>query len=229
MDLGIKGKYALVTGGSHGIGLATAHALAREGCHVALTARKEDRLNQAVRDIQAHDVEAVGVSADALLAGDIERVMKEVIRLWGTLHILVNNVGGGGRWGSDSVEETPEEVWKDVYHKNVTAALRFTKQALPWMRKQHWGRVVTVASLYGREGGGRPWYSMAKGKIRPASKKWFNPLCRWDGWGLLKRWPRSLSSSRLNRQASSTEPAWPSMAERAEASNESEPHHSYVE
>jgi len=62
MDLGIKGKYALVTGGSHGIGLATAHALAREGCHVALTARKEDRLNQAVREIKTHGVEAVGVS-----------------------------------------------------------------------------------------------------------------------------------------------------------------------
>ncbi len=162
MDFGIRGKYALVTGGSHGIGFATAQALAAEGCHVAICARKENQLAEAVRGLKAQGVEALGISADVLIAGDIERVIKKIIESWGTLHILVNNVGGGGRWGKPDIEETPEDVWLDVYNKNAMAAVRFTKLALPLMRKQKWGRVVTVASIYGYEGGGRPWHNMAK-------------------------------------------------------------------
>ena len=162
MDLGIRGKYALVTGGSHGIGLAAAHALADEGCNVAVCARTADRLTQAVRELQAKGVEAIGVAADVLIPADIERVMQVVIHAWGTIHILVNNVGGGGRWGSAVVEETPEDVWIDVYNKNAMAAVRFTRLAIPYMRRQKWGRVVTVGSIHGREGGGRPWFNMAK-------------------------------------------------------------------
>ena len=162
MDLGISGKYALVTGGSHGIGLAIACALADEGCNVAICARNEARVAQTVRDLKARGVDALGVSADVLVPADIERVMQTMLNSWGTIHILVNNVGGGGRWGKPCVEETPEEVWIDVYNKNAMAAVRFTRLAIPFMRKQKWGRVVTVASIYGREGGGRPWFNMAK-------------------------------------------------------------------
>lgn len=162
MELGIKGKYALVTGGSHGIGLATAHALAREGCHVAISARNKNRLAQAVQELETHGGEVLGISADVLIPAEPERVIQELVRTWGTLHILVNNVGGGGRWGEASVEGTPDEVWTDVYTKNAMAAVRFTRLALPLMRKEQWGRVVTVSSLYGREGGGRPWHNMAK-------------------------------------------------------------------
>ena len=162
MDLRIKGKRALISGGSHGIGLATARALADEGCSVAICARDEHRLAQAVHELRAQGVEALGVSADVLVGGDIERVMKAVIDAWGTIDILVNNVGGGGRWGTPSVEETLDDVWVDVYNKNAMAAVRFTKLAIPYMRKQRWGRVVTVASILGCEGGGRPWFNMAK-------------------------------------------------------------------
>lgn len=104
----------------------------------------------------------MGISADVLVPSDIETVMKTVTNSWGGLHILVNNVGGGGRWGSPVVEQTPEDVWRDVYNKNAMAAVRFTVQAIPSMRRQKWGRVVTVSSVYGREGGGRPWFNMAK-------------------------------------------------------------------
>src|SRR2546426_513749 len=152
MNLGIQDKAALVTGGSHGIGLATARALAREGCRVAICARDADRVNEAVRNLKSCGVAALGVTADVLNRADIERVVKTVIEAWGTIHILVNNVGGGGRWGSPIVEETSEDVWIDVYNKNAMAAIRFTKLAIPYMRKQQWGRVVTVASILGREG-----------------------------------------------------------------------------
>ena len=162
MDLGIKGKYALVTGGTHGIGLAIALALADEGCNVAVCSRNQARVARAVADLKARGVEGIGLCADVLIRSDIERVMKAVIGSWGTIHILVNNVGGGGRWGSPIVEETPEEVWIDVYNKNAMAAVRFTMRAIPFMRKQKWGRVITITSVYGREGGGRPWFNMAK-------------------------------------------------------------------
>lgn len=162
MDLGLQGKFALVTGGSHGIGLAIAGRLASEGANVAICSRTGERLTAAVERIKARGVQALGIRADVLVPGDIDRVMNTVIDEWGTIHILVNNVGGGGRWGSDIIEDTAEEVWRDVYQKNAMAAVEFTRLAIPYMRKQKWGRVVAIASIHGREGGGRPWYTMAK-------------------------------------------------------------------
>ncbi|MCX6655468.1 MAG: SDR family oxidoreductase [Candidatus Bathyarchaeota archaeon] len=162
MDLGIKVKYALVTGGSHGIGRSIALALAEEGCNVAICARNKERIEETVRELKVKGVQSVGIQADVMILADIERVMKTIMDCWGTIHILVNNVGGGGRWGRDEVEETSEDVWLDVYTKNALAAIRFSMKAIPFMRKQKWGRVVTISSIYGREGGGRPWFNMAK-------------------------------------------------------------------
>jgi len=162
MDLGIKGKYALVTGGSHGIGRSIALALAEEGCNVAVCARNIRRIEETVIELKAKGVQSVGIPADVMILADIERVMKTIIDSWRTIHILVNNVGGGGRWGRDEIEETSEDVWMDVYNKNALAAIRFSMKAIPFMRKQKWGRVVTISSIYGREGGGRPWFNMAK-------------------------------------------------------------------
>ncbi len=162
MDLGLTGKFALVTGGSHGIGLAIAERLASEGANVAICSRTGERLTAAVERIKARGVQALGIRADVLVPGDIVRVVKTMTDEWGTIHILVNNVGGGGRWGSVVLEDTAEEVWRDVYEKNAMAAVEFTRLAIPCMRKQKWGRVVAIASIHGREGGGRPWYTMAK-------------------------------------------------------------------
>jgi len=162
MELGLKGKYALVTGGSHGIGRAISLALADEGCNIAICARNKERVEKTVEEIKNKGVEGIGICADAMILSDIENIFKLVMGRWNTVHILVNNVGGGGRWGKEIVEETPEQVWSDVYNKNALAAIRFTMRAIPHMRKQKWGRVVTVSSIVGRESGGRPWYSMAK-------------------------------------------------------------------
>jgi len=162
MDLGLQGKYALVTGGTHGIGRSIALALAEEGCNVAICARNKERIEETMAELKATGIQSIGIPADVMIPADIERVMKTIIDSWSTIHILVNNVGGGGRWGSDVVEETAEDVWLDVYNKNTLAAIRFTMKVIPFMRKQKWGRVVTISSIYGREGGGRPWFVMAK-------------------------------------------------------------------
>lgn len=161
MDLGLKGKTALVTGASRGIGFAIARVLAENGCRVAICARNREDIQKAVKELEGLGVEALGIQADVLQASDIQTVTQSVVKAWGTVHILVNNAGGGGRWGS-TVEATGEDVWMDVFNKNALAAVRFTRWAIPLMRKQKWGRVVTLASVYGREGGGRPWFNMAK-------------------------------------------------------------------
>lgn len=162
MDLELNGKYALVTGGSHGIGRAIALALADEGCNVAICARNKQRVDEVVGEIKNRGVVSIGIGADATNLQNVEHVMSAITSVWGKLHILINNVGGGGSWGSDDVEQTSEDVWREVYDKNVMVAIRFTMRSLPLMRKEKWGRVVTVSSLCGREAGGRPWYSMAK-------------------------------------------------------------------
>lgn len=162
MDIGLAGKYALVTGGSHGIGLSTALALADEGCNVAICARDKEKVALAAEAIKAKGVKFIGVCADAMVEQDVIKVIDTVIKDWGTLHILINNVGGGGRWGTEDIEKTSEQVWTEVYNKNALAAIRFTTRVLPFMSRQKWGRVVTVTSILGAEGGGRPWFNMAK-------------------------------------------------------------------
>lgn len=162
MDLNIKGKYALITGGSHGIGRAIALALAEEGCNVAICSRNKDRIKETIKELSKKKIQCIGIISDVLVLSDIEKVIKTIINSWGTIHILVNNVGGGGRWGNENIEDTSEQVWIDVYNKNVLAATRFTMRAIPYMRKQKWGRVVTITSTYGKEAGGRPWFNIAK-------------------------------------------------------------------
>lgn len=160
MELNLKNKVALITGGTHGIGRGIAIALLDEGCMVAVCSRNKNRIDETI-DILGNE-RTLTIQADVMNKSDIEKVMKDVIIKFGTIHILVNNVGGGGRWGSDIVEETKEEVFSEVYEKNALAAVRFTMLAIPYMRKQKWGRVVTITSIYGKEAGGRPWFAMAK-------------------------------------------------------------------
>jgi 3-oxoacyl-[acyl-carrier protein] reductase len=162
MELGLKGKIALVTGASYGIGRAIALALADEGCYLAICARGKERLEATQADISAKGVPVLGIVADATKPGDIRHVVDAVETTWGALHILVNNVGGGGGRVKTAVEEVPENQWVDVYEKNALAAVRFTQLAIPHMRRARFGRVVSIASIQGKEGGGRPWYAMSK-------------------------------------------------------------------
>jgi len=138
VDLGLKDKKALVTGGSHGIGLAIVQALREEGCKVGSISRRE--------------------GCDVLRPADINKALKE----FSNIDILVNNVGGGGRWGDENPLATETTVWREIYEKNAMVAVRFTINSIPYMLKRGWGRVITIASIYGREGGGRPWFNMAK-------------------------------------------------------------------
>jgi 3-oxoacyl-[acyl-carrier protein] reductase len=162
MNLNLKEKVALITGGTHGIGRAIALSLADESCNIAVCSRDTKKIDETLEQLKKLSIECIGIQADVMNKVDIERVVNQVINKWGTIHILVNSVGGGGRWGSDIVEETKEEVFSEVYSKNVLSAIRFTMLVIPFMRKQKFGRVVTISSVYGKEAGARPWYAIAK-------------------------------------------------------------------
>jgi len=93
MDLGLKGKNAAVTGSSQGIGNAIANSLADEGCNVALSARNQDRLDQAVAELEAKGVKAVGIVCDLSSEAGCKKFIDEAAAALGGLDILVNNVG----------------------------------------------------------------------------------------------------------------------------------------
>jgi len=162
MDLGLKNKNALITGGSHGIGLAIAKMLASEGCNIAICARDREKLESAKHEIQQYGVRCEALSVDVLDRSQIEDSFKDLLESWDNIDILINNVGGGGRWGIDNFEENPDNVWQEVYDKNVTAAILYTRFVLPFMKRQRWGRVVTITSTLGKQAGGRPWFGVAK-------------------------------------------------------------------
>lgn len=150
-------KTALVTGGTHGIGLATALALKEQGLHVAICARDTNRL----ADLEMN-CGLFGIRADIQSDTEISGVMTIAEEDLGGIDILCLNAGGGGSWGKPSVTETHLSTWDEVHQKNARAAALFTQFALPHMMKQGWGRVITVASIYGKESGGRPWFDGTK-------------------------------------------------------------------
>jgi len=160
--MNIAGKNALISGGSHGIGLSIAVALAKEGVNIAIFSRTKSRVDEALSILSQYDVECIAIQGDALELDTADKVMNTIDKRWGRLDILVNNVGGGGTWGQEEPLDTDPEVWNEVYQKNAGIASQLTMKSLPYMIKNKWGRVITITSIYSFKGGGRPWFSMAK-------------------------------------------------------------------
>jgi 3-oxoacyl-[acyl-carrier protein] reductase len=145
MDLGIKGKVALVGGASAGIGLACARALAAEGARVALVARREKELGEAAAAVaKEFGVEAIAIRADLTEEGEPERVVEETARRLGALDIVVAN-SGGPRAGHFS--EVSDADWETAFRVSYLSTVRFARAALPHMQKGGWGRFVVVGSL----------------------------------------------------------------------------------
>jgi 3-oxoacyl-[acyl-carrier protein] reductase len=159
MDLGLREKVAIVTGGSRGIGRSIALGLADEGARVAISARGEEQLVEATRELRSRGVEAIGVAGDMTAAADIERLVHDTIAAFGGVDILVNNVGGGP--GGRFVDLTDDD-FTQAFQVNLMAAIRASRLVIPEMRKRGGGRIVTVSSIYGRESGGPSTYNAAK-------------------------------------------------------------------
>lgn len=148
MDLGLRGKKAAITGSSQGIGYAIALALAAEGCDVALSARGEERLTEAVADMRALGVEALGVACDFSGEDGCREFVDRAVAALGGLDILVNNVGGMVPGTLDSLTA---EVWDQVLAINLMACVHTTKHAVPHLKKSSAGRILNVSGVSGKQ------------------------------------------------------------------------------
>jgi NAD(P)-dependent dehydrogenase (short-subunit alcohol dehydrogenase family) len=141
MDLGIKGKLALVTGSTMGIGRATAEALASEGARVILNGRSEQSVKKAVSALSKRG-EAHGIAADLMTADGAKALLAGVARI-GPVDILVNNVG---YFEVKKFGEITDRDWIDMFELNVMSGVRLTRALFPGMLERNWGRVVFIAS-----------------------------------------------------------------------------------
>jgi 3-oxoacyl-[acyl-carrier protein] reductase len=162
MDLQLTDKVAIVTGSSRGLGLASARALIAEGCRVCICARGPEQLAAA-----AIEVEAVArrpnmittVQADVSTGEGIATVIDRTLERFGGLDILINNVGRAG--GKDLLDTTDAE-WQAAFDETLFPAIRASRLAVPHMKQRGGGAIIMIASIWGRESGGRMTYNAVK-------------------------------------------------------------------
>lgn len=160
----LKGKRALITGGTKGIGAAVAVDLARQGCDIAVNGRFDDEYGAAVRRSVEECGRRFSLSiADVARPDDVERCVREAHEALGGIDILVH-CAGGPSWGT--IEECPPEQWKETFDVHVHAAYFLCRAALPIMRKGGEGAIITVSSVAGIRGvPGAIAYGTVKGAI----------------------------------------------------------------
>jgi 3-oxoacyl-[acyl-carrier protein] reductase len=153
VDLGLRGKVAVVTGGSEGIGKATAESLGREGVSVVVCARREDVLTRAAAEVaEATGAEIVPVRADVTRTEDVDRVIRTAVERFGRLDILVNNAGTSAAGAFESITD---EAWQNDLELKLFGAIRATRAAIPHMRQQGGGSIVNLLNLAAKQPGAR--------------------------------------------------------------------------
>ena len=162
MDLELADKTAIVTGSTKGLGLAIAASLVQEGCRVTICARGEAGLADAVeklRTLPGGTERILAVQADLSTEKGVADVILRTVETFGGLDILVNNVGLAK--GSDIVHTTDAE-WHEALDQTLFPAVRASRMAVPQMRRRGGGSIVMIASIWGRESGGRMTYNVVK-------------------------------------------------------------------
>lgn len=145
MDLGLKGRVAAVAAGSRGLGKATALALAKEGCLVAICGRDAKKIRASADSIERETGERVlSVTADVSQRADCERFIGETVAAFGRLDILVTNTGGPP---AGSFEATDGAEWDKAYNGLLANVINLVRAATPHMKKAKWGRILNIASL----------------------------------------------------------------------------------
>jgi 3-oxoacyl-[acyl-carrier protein] reductase len=178
VDLQLTDRVALVTGGSRGLGLASARALAEEGCRVAICARGAAALATAeiALDVAAGRKDAVlAIEADVSTPEGAGTVMAETMARFGQVDILVNNVGKAG--GGDIVS-TLDAEWQGALDQTLFPAIRMSRLVVPHMRKAGGGVILMIASIWGRESGGRMTYNAVKAAEISLAKAMAQQLAR---------------------------------------------------
>jgi 3-oxoacyl-[acyl-carrier protein] reductase len=162
MDLGLSDKVAIVTGSSRGLGLASARALLAEGCRVCICARGSERLAEAAIEVDAAARKpnmVLAVQADVSTQAGVDLVIARTIETFGRLDVLVNNVG---RAGGTGLLDTSDAEWQAALDETLFPAIRASRAAVPHLRQAGGGAILMIASIYGREAGGRMTYNAVK-------------------------------------------------------------------
>ena len=162
MDLQLTDKIAIVTGSSRGLGLASARSLVAEGCRVCICARGSEQLAAAAVEVEASARRPnmiMAVQADVSTADGISLVVDRTVERFGGLDILVNNVGRAG--GADLLD-TSDAEWQAAIDETLFPAIRASRLAVPHMKQRGGGAIVMIASIWGRESGGRMTYNAVK-------------------------------------------------------------------
>ena len=149
MDLELGGKVALITGGSDGLGLATAQRLAAEGAKVVICGRREDHVREAAAGIGG---EVLAVRADVTSAADCEALVAATISAFGGLDILVNNAGASAAFG---LEALGDAAWEADFQLKVMAAARLCRLAVPHLRARGGGSIVNASIGGGKAPGAK--------------------------------------------------------------------------
>lgn len=162
MDLQLRDKVAIVTGSSRGLGLASATALVEDGARVTLCARGEEALQAAARSLRkiaGREDAVLAVNADVATPDGAALVVARTVETFGRLDILINNVGKAS--GTDIVSTTDDE-WTSALDQTLFPAIRLSREAVPHMRRAGAGVILMIASIWGRESGGRMTYNAVK-------------------------------------------------------------------
>ncbi|MCA9836951.1 MAG: SDR family oxidoreductase [Trueperaceae bacterium] len=169
MNLELKGKVAVITGGSVGIGLAVAKALAEEGVHLALCARNGQRLEQEARAIEKdYGVEVLSQVCDVSSAQDIETFLSAIEARYGGADILINNAGTGS---NEKIIDAPDEKWQFFWDLHVMAAVRLSRGIMPMMQKRGGGVILNNSSICAKQPlGYEPIYNTTKAALSMFSK-----------------------------------------------------------
>jgi 3-oxoacyl-[acyl-carrier protein] reductase len=183
MDLGLTDKVAIVTGSSRGLGLASAAALVQEGCRVTICARGQDRLAEAAAElrilagpVRGHNVDRVlPIAADLATPKGVEDVVARTVETFGGLDILVNNVGLAR---GATITDTSDAEWHEALDQTLFPAIRASRLAVPHMRRRGGGAIVMIASIWGRESGGRMTYNAVKAAEISLAKSLAQQLAR---------------------------------------------------
>jgi 3-oxoacyl-[acyl-carrier protein] reductase len=148
LELELKGKVAIISGGSDGMGRAAAERLASEGVKVGICARRKDHLERAAEEIRkATGGEVLAVPADVSRAADVEAVVKAVAGRWGGVDILLNNAGTSN---ANAFEAVDDATWQADFDLKVMGAVRFCRLAIPHMKRRGGGQIVNVTVVGGK-------------------------------------------------------------------------------
>jgi NAD(P)-dependent dehydrogenase (short-subunit alcohol dehydrogenase family) len=144
----LKNKVAIVTGGSRGIGKAIAQLFAKEEANLCVTALEKNRLEMFVQSLRERNVNCIGVAADSTREDAVKDMVRETVKTFGRVDILINNAGGGSP--PVSIEDIELEEWERIIRNNLTGTYICCKAVIPHMKKQRSGKIVNVSSVAGR-------------------------------------------------------------------------------